>query len=395
LSALIIDNVPLVKPYVEYYFYLKSFDTTSSQLKINKKGRIDKLQSHDEDIINWESFSEIETIVCHRLAASIYSLLYYELHFLEECFSENIPNTENRDIIIDSIKMKTISFKKIIKKCPIELVSTCKNYLNTLVTLENNGIYSRIEDTSHYENNGIYSSIENCLPDTNFFVALNFSTQIKNIAKRFKSVDDVKDLKFDFWDSLRNNDDPIIRFKQNLLGKYIESMTSIKWNHDLSVIVKKFEDGLLDANSDFQLIDLREWRLLDEFEEDPNVVKDEYADIDQDNFEPTRDKLKSENHFRSNEILSENECKIIFDHLENLKITTDNIYILGPRKKSSVRAVIDVLVRESLIPSHSITKLCIWIGDKINANIQSLPENDTNTYRDYEKRAEKMLMNSK
>lgn len=350
-------------------------DNHKSQHKIN-----DKLQSHENGFVNWESFNEIEQIVCNNLATSICNTLPYELKFLAEYLCGQFPQTENRDIIIDYIKMEIISFKKIMKRCPKELTSTCENYLSSLVASENKGIYHRIED---------------CLSDARFFLALNFSNQIKKTAKRFTSVDDVKDLAPDFWESLLNNEDPLIQFKQNLLGKFVDCITSIKWNHDLSVIVKKFNKGHLDLDSDFQAIDLIGWGLIDEIDGDTIGVEDEIDVSDQGNlpdfrkedFVPNENILANNNPDHSNEILSDDDLKIVFDILDNLKITSENIYILGDRKKSSIRAVLDVLVGSSLIPSFSITKLCFFIGEKINANIKSLPENDTYTYKDYVQRA--------
>ncbi len=348
-------------------------DTNKSQLNINKKERNEKLESHDAVIVNMESFNEIEQIVCSNLGTSICNTLPYELKFLAEYLSGQFPQTENRDIIIDYIKMEIISFKKIMKRCPKELTSTCENYLSSLVASENKGIYCRIED---------------CISDARFFLALNFSNQIKKIAKRFTSVDDVKDLAPDFWESLLNNEDPLIQFKQNLLGNFVDCITSIKWNHDLSVIVKKFNKGHLDLDSDFQAIDLIGWGLIDDVdEEEPYDVKDEIEQDGQEDFVPNENILENNNPDHSNEILSDGDLKIVFDILDNLKITSENIYILGDRKKSSIRAVLDVLVGSSLIPSFSITKLCFFIGEKINANIKSLPENDTYTYKDYVERA--------
>ncbi len=91
------------------------------------------------------------------------------------------------------------------------------------------------------------------------------------------------------------------------------------------------------------------------------------------------------------QILNEDQISLILNTLEKLLIIEDGKYYLGDRKKSSVRAVLDVMIENYKIPNHSIKQLCFEVSEKIQAGIQSLPQKTKKTYDHYYQSASKYL----
>lgn len=90
-------------------------------------------------------------------------------------------------------------------------------------------------------------------------------------------------------------------------------------------------------------------------------------------------------------LLSEPEIKLILETLEKLQITKGGRYCLGDRKKSSVRAVLEIMIEKNKIPNHSIKKLCLEVSEIICADIKSLPDINRDTYPKYKNMTNSLL----
>ena len=57
--------------------------------------------------------------------------------------------------------------------------------------------------------------------------------------------------------------------------------------------------------------------------------------------------------------------------LEDLQITENGKYILGDRKKSSIRGVVEALQDSSIIPRLNLEISCKFIADRIELDLNS------------------------
>ncbi|MBL0026947.1 MAG: hypothetical protein IPO98_19030 [Saprospiraceae bacterium] len=105
------------------------------------------------------------------------------MKYQEEYFSEQIPETHDRDFIIKFIESKAKGFKKIKNKCPDYLLNVCENYMLSLLKLEKDGVYTDTEDS--------WFNVRN-------YFAHAFKEQICQLGIRFVSKEDVKKKTMDF-----------------------------------------------------------------------------------------------------------------------------------------------------------------------------------------------------
>jgi hypothetical protein len=88
-----------------------------------------------------------------------------------------------------------------------------------------------------------------------------------------------------------------------------------------------------------------------------------------------------------NSIIPEAKQQFIFQLLNDISITSNGIYVLGEKKKSAIRGVIDALIEKNVVPQIPLNKLSVLIADKIGLDIKDLPE-ISNTSKKYKKLAQ-------
>lgn len=72
-----------------------------------------------------------------------------------------------------------------------------------------------------------------------------------------------------------------------------------------------------------------------------------------------------------NTILTPEKATFILNMLEDLSITSNGNSILGDRKKSALRGVVDACLEKNILPQISIDRLCSLIAAKINLEIKA------------------------
>ncbi|MBK9567738.1 MAG: hypothetical protein IPO37_21995 [Saprospiraceae bacterium] len=317
--------IPIVKPYVDYYFYLKGILENETKV-LNDKSFASSINNYKEDFFeSYENLNEIEAQVCSNLASSFCSNIYIDLKYQEEYFSEQIPETNDRDFIIKFIESKAKGFKKIKNKCPEYLLNVCENYMLSLLKWEKDGVYTETDDS--------WFNVRN-------YFAHTFKEQICQLGIRFVSKEDVKKKTMDFWNDILDNKDSLIKFKKKTIGSLFEIVSQIKWNHTLLRIVKDYNNGVLSVDNYYCRIDLVEWGLIDYVDSDSKngdddteiFIQDDSTEFEKKHFVSNGNKIENWNSPKSNEFLSDDDLKIVFDILDNLKITSENIYILDPER---------------------------------------------------------------
>lgn len=71
------------------------------------------------------------------------------------------------------------------------------------------------------------------------------------------------------------------------------------------------------------------------------------------------------------DIIPEDKIKFILQLLEDLGITVDGKYILGEKKKSAIRGVVEALRKKNLIPNIGLEKINNIIAERINLDLKS------------------------
>ena len=110
-------------------------------------------------------------------------------------------------------------------------------------------------------------------------------------------------------------------------------------------------------------------------------------DISISNFPPQK-AIKSLKTF--DELLSPQKATFILKMLEDLSITKNGKSILGPRKKSAFRAVIEAAREKAILPQDSLASLCNVIAQKIDLDLPAKLDKSA-TYEDFKKQAESYL----
>jgi hypothetical protein len=72
-----------------------------------------------------------------------------------------------------------------------------------------------------------------------------------------------------------------------------------------------------------------------------------------------------------NTILTPEKATFILNMLEDLSITSNGISILGVRKKSALRGVVEACLEKNILPHQSIDKLCSLIAARINLELKA------------------------
>jgi hypothetical protein len=71
------------------------------------------------------------------------------------------------------------------------------------------------------------------------------------------------------------------------------------------------------------------------------------------------------------DIIPEDKIKFILQLLEDLGITVDGKYILGDKKKSAIRGVVEALRKKNLIPNIGLEKINHIVAVRINLDLKS------------------------
>ncbi len=103
-------------------------------------------------------------------------------------------------------------------------------------------------------------------------------------------------------------------------------------------------------------------------------IEDAYKTLFDEYRESLTKKKKTKKHFIPNsfeELTKPENLKFILQMLEDLQITKNGKYILGDRKKSSIRGVVEALRQELIIPNITLETSCNLIASRIELELNS------------------------
>lgn len=91
--------------------------------------------------------------------------------------------------------------------------------------------------------------------------------------------------------------------------------------------------------------------------------------------------------------LDEKQKAFLLEILEELKITKDGAYVLGDRKKSALRGVVEALIANNLIPAANVETICRAIAKVIKMPMSSKLDS-SQTSKDYNIKTKKLIKNN-
>lgn len=321
------------------------------------------------------------------------SILPDDLHFLnDKNYIELIKNN------IEANKLKLIdNYKKIREyifiKRPKEI-----HLQNDLLF----NIYNYITNTKEYTEEEINEYLQKWIDLTVTLYEwqqhknINLDEELEHFGLEDETLQEIMQHKFKLFNELKN------RIFKNTLAEPFNKIFPIE---DKTIVAKRdlaLIENLIDGNIDeikskrlYEVLHIKNWKItathFDHIFRHKYKSEANYDIHDADSFLDAHVIIEYKKHLENyltntkeeiinNEnksdkteetILSEEKMNYILKLLEDLEITSNGIYILGEKKKSSIRGVVEALRKNNLIPNIGLEKLNKMIADRINLDLKS------------------------